>query len=755
MFGVPMPGGVKLEWAIPYSRQDADRTLPKIVSFAPRLAKNVQMHTNSLLRWLSLGLLVAAGTNCAHLSSGLKYPVTARTNTVDVYHGVKVEDPYRWLEDDNSPATKAWVEAENKVTFAYLDRIPQRAAIKQRLTQLWNFERYGVPFKQGGRYFYSRNDGLQNQSVIYTLTALDAKSTLLLDPNTLSADGTVALTSYAISDDGNLMAYGLATAGSDWQEWRVRDVRTAKDLDDHLKWVKFSGASWSKDGKGFYYSRFDEPSAADKLTQVNYFQKLYYHRVGTPQSADPLIYQRPDHKDWGFSGDVTDDGHYLIISASQGTDPKNRVLYLDLQKPDAKVTELLMGFDAAYNFIDNDGPVFWFLTDLNAPRSRVIGIDISKPERANWREIIPQSTNALKQVNVINNQFVCSYLQDAHSQVRFFGLDGKFIRELELPGLGSASGFSGKRTDTETFYAFTSFTVPGTIYRYDLQTGQSQVFREPKVDFNPANYETRQVFYHSKDGTRVPMFITARKGLKMNGKNPTLLYGYGGFDISLTPRFSVVNLAWMEMGGVYALANLRGGGEYGEAWHEAGTKLKKQNVFDDFIAAAEWLIVNRYTNPKKLAIAGGSNGGLLIGAVVNQRPDLFGVALPAVGVMDMLRFQKFTIGWAWTSDYGSSDDPEQFKALYAYSPLHNIKPGTHYPATLITTADHDDRVVPAHSFKYAATLQAAQGGSAPILIRIETLAGHGAGKPTAKLIEEATDKLGFMVKELGMKMRTK
>jgi prolyl oligopeptidase len=681
----------------------------------------------------------------------LVYPVTAKTNQVDDYHGTKVADPYRWLEDDNAPTTKVWVEAQNKVTFAYLEKIPQRKAIEQRLTELWNFERFGVPDKEGGRYFLMRNDGLQNQSVLFTMTSLTAEPQLLLDPNTLSADGTVALTSYHISDDGNLMAYGISRAGSDWQEWRVRDVQTGKDRPDEVKWVKFSGASWTKDGAGFFYSRYDEPKEGTALTVANYNQKMFYHRLGAPQAEDTLIYQRPDHKDWGLGGGVTDDGRYLIIRVSQGTDRRNRLFYRDLQTPDSPVVELLNNFDASYGFIDNVGTVFYFRTDLDAPRGRIIAIDVTKPERANWQVIVPQAAERLQGVSLVNDQLVAEYLKDAQSDVRIYGRDGKLVRRVELPGIGSAAGFGGKRSDTETFYAFTSFTSPATIYRYDLKTGTSTVFRQPKVKFNPADYETKQVFYQSKDDTKVPMFITAKKGLKLDGNNPVYLYGYGGFDISLTPSFSPANLAWLEMGGVYAVANLRGGGEYGEDWHQAGMKLKKQNVFDDFIAAAEWLIGDKYTRKEKLSIGGGSNGGLLVGACVTQRPDLYGATLPAVGVMDMLRFHKFTIGWAWTSDYGSADDADEFKALYAYSPLQNIKPGTKYPPTLITTGDHDDRVVPAHSFKFAATMQAAQSGDNPVLIRIETRAGHGAGKPTSKQIEEAADKWAFLVKELGMK----
>ncbi|MDB6108657.1 MAG: prolyl oligopeptidase [Pedosphaera sp.] len=704
------------------------------------------------LPWLALG---GALSGCLHnrpeaSHTAMIYPVTEKTNQVDNYHGTQVPDPYRWLEDDNAPATKAWVEAQNKVTFGFLEKIPERLPIKERLTQLWNYERFGTPFKEGSRYFLTRNDGLQNQAVLYTMTALDAEPVLLLDPNKLSTDGTVALADYRISDDGNLMAYGLARAGSDWQDWKVRDVQTGKDLPDEVHWVKFSSASWTKDNRGFFYSRYDEPKQADALKGVNYFHKLYYHRLGTPQSEDVLTYNRPDQKEWGFGGGVTDDGRYLIISVSQGTDTRNRVFYRDLQNADSPVVELLNDFDAAYQFIDNVGTVFYFRTDLNAPRGRVIAIDVAQPARANWREIVPQTGDRLQSVNLVNDQLVLDYLQDARSEIKIFGRDGKFVRRVELPGLGTAGGFGGKRGYTETFYSFASFTTPTTIYRYDLTTGTSTVFRQPKVAFNPADYETKQVFYHSKDGTKVPMFITSKKGLKLNGSNPTYLYGYGGFDISITPSFSPANLIWLEMGGVYAMANLRGGGEYGEDWHHGGMKLKKQNVFDDFIGAGEWLVANHYTRPDKLAIGGGSNGGLLVGACLTQRPDLFGAALPAVGVMDMLRFHKFTIGWAWASDYGSSEDATEFKALYAYSPVHNVKPGTKYPATLITTGDHDDRVVPAHSFKFAATLQADQAGSKPVLIRIETRAGHGAGKPTTKIIEEAADKWAFLVEELHM-----
>jgi len=687
------------------------------------------------------------------MTTRLSYPETVKQEIMDDYHGTKVADPYRWLEDDNAPDTKAWVTAQNRVTFSYLDQIPERAKLRERLMKLWNFERYGIPFKQGERYFYSKNDGLQNQSVLYVADSLDAAPRVLLDPNKLSSDGTVALSGYRLSEDGNLMAYGLSTSGSDWNEWKVRDVRTGADTGDHIKWVKFSSASWTKDGKGFFYSRYDAPKAGDALKGVNKFQKLYFHKLGTPQSDDVLIYERRDQPDWGFGGSVTDDGRFLIISIWQGTDPRNRVYYRDLTKVEAPIVKLLDEYDADYSFVDNDGGVFWFYTDLKAPRGRVIAIDTANPDRVQWKEVIPQAAETLKGVNLVGNQFICTYLKDARGQVKRFSREGKALGEVALPGLGSVGGFGGKRTDTETFYSFTSFMTPGTIYRYDVASGTSSIFRTPQVDFDSARYETKQVFFNSKDGTRVPMFLTHRKGLKLDGSNPTYLYGYGGFNISQTPGFSVSMATWLELGGVYAVANLRGGGEYGEDWHKAGTKLKKQNVFDDFIGAAEWLIARKYTSPDRLAIAGGSNGGLLVGACMAQRPDLFGCCLPAVGVMDMLRFHKFTIGWAWTSDYGSSEKADEFKALFAYSPLHNLRPGVRYPATLVTTADHDDRVVPAHSFKFAARLQECQSKpGAPVLIRIETKAGHGAGKPTAKLIEEAADKLGFVVRELGVTM---
>jgi prolyl oligopeptidase len=680
----------------------------------------------------------------------LEYPRAKTVDVVEELHGVKIADPYRWMEDLDSPELEAWIEAENHVTFGYLEQIPEREKINRRLTELWDYEKYGAPFKRGGRYFYSKNDGLQNQYVLYVTESLDAEPRVLLNPNELSEDGTIALAGASVSEDGKLLAYGLSDAGSDWVEYHVRDVDTGDDLPDLIKWVKFSGASWTKDGQGFFYSRYDEPKG-DALAEANYYQKLYYHRLGTPQPEDQLIYNRPDHKDWGFGGSVTDDGRFLVISISQGTERENRVYYKDLQAQDGEVVALLDDFDAQYGLIDTDGPVFWFFTDLDAPRGRVIAIDIRNPERENWKEIIPQAAETLQGVGCVGNLFVANYLKDAHTQIKMFDLTGKFVREVELPGIGTAGGFGGKRSDTETFYVFTSFAYPTTIYRYDMTTGQSTVFKKPKVAFDPQQYDVKQVFYHSKDGTRVPMFIAHKKGIQLDGSNPTYLYGYGGYNISLTPYFSISRLVWMGMGGVFAMANIRGGGEYGKEWHEAGRLKNKQNCFDDFIAAAEWLIDNNYTRTDKLAIAGGSNGGTLVGACMTQRPDLFGACLPDVGVMDMLRFNKFTIGWAWVSDFGNPDDPEMFEVLRAYSPLHNVKLGTCYPATLISTADHDDRVVPSHSFKFAAALQSAQACNNPVLIRIETRAGHGGGKPTTKIIEEVADQWAFLVRVLGFK----
>ena len=684
------------------------------------------------------------------LSESLIYPTTTQSTVVDNYHGTQVPDPYRWLEDDTSEATKAWVVAQNAVTSGYLNQLPQRLPIRDRMTKLFNFERFGTPFRAGGRYFFSRNNGLQNQSVWYWAATLEAQPVLLIDPNTFSADGTVSMSVPVPSEDGRTVAYQVSKSGSDWQEIRVHDVGTGKQLSDRIQWVKFSGIAWAKDGSGFYYSRFDAPKSGAALTQVNEFQKVYFHRLGSEQSDDSLVYERRDQPKWGMGATLSDDGAYLILTLSQGTDTRNRVFYRDLTTPQSSVVELLNDFDASYNWVGNEGPVFLFHTDLKAPRGRIIAIDSRKPQRADWKERVPQNEATLTSANVVGDRLVCDYLKDARSLIRLHRLDGTFEKEVSLPGIGSVAGFGGKRAETETFYSFTSFTVPGRIYRYDFRSGLSTLWRQPKVAFDPDAFETRQVWVTSKDGTKLPLFLTHKKGLKPDGKTPVLLYAYGGFNISLTPAFSVGNLVWLELGGIYAVPNLRGGGEYGEEWHQAGTKLRTQNVFDDFIASAEWLITNGYTQPSKIAIQGGSNGGLLVGACMTQRPDLYGACLPAVGVMDMLRFHRFTIGWAWTSDYGSSENPEEFKALFAYSPLHALKQGVQYPPTLITTADHDDRVVPAHSFKFAARLQAVHAGPHPVLIRIESKAGHGAGKPISKQIEERSDQIAFVASQFGI-----
>jgi len=670
---------------------------------------------------------------------------------VDVIHGVRVADPYRWLEDIDSDETRAWIEAQNDLTFTYLNSIPLKEKIRRRMEELWNYEKFDVPVKYGGRYFFTRNDGLQNQSVLYWMESLEEEPRELLDPNGLSEDGTVALMEYSVSDDGKLLAYGVSASGSDWREWRVREVDTGRDLEDHLMWTKFTPAAWTPDCEGFFYSRFDPPEEGMTFKEANYNQKLCYHRIGATQSEDVLVYERPDHKEWRFRGYVTDDGRFLVITVTRGTLRENGVFYIDLEDGEWEVRELLKEFDSKYDFVGNDGTVFFFTTDLEAPMSRVIAVDLSDPLPSSWREVIPESRDSLRGVSFINDRFIAVYLHDVKSQILVYDMGGIQVGEVELPVIGSVTGFTGKRMDSETFYHLTGFTTPGTVYRYDAETGESSVFREPEIGFDPGEYVSEQVFYESKDGTRVPMFVCHRKGLKKDGNNPTYLYGYGGFNNALTPRFNVRNLVWIEMGGVFAQANMRGGGEYGKSWHEAGTKLKKQNVFDDFIGAAEWLIDRGYTSTPRLSISGRSNGGLLAGACLVQRPDLYGVVLPIVGVLDMLRFEKFTVGWGWVSDYGSVDNPDEFKALLAYSPYHNIKPGTKYPPTLVTTGDHDDRVFPAHSFKFASALQEAQAGPSPVLIRIDSKAGHGMGKPSSKLIEEYSDELAFIAENLGVR----
>jgi len=685
----------------------------------------------------------------------LRYPATKRGDHVDKLHGTDVPDPYRWLEDDvrKSAEVKAWVEAQAKLTTQYLEAIPERKGIEQRITELWNYEKFTPPTKVGGKYFFRKNDGLQNQSVLYVMDKLDGEPRELIDPNKLSKDGTVALGSTSVNPDARYLAYGVSEAGSDWTTWKVLDVATAKPLADELKWVKFSEASWTADGKGFFYSRYPEPKMGEAFQSLNTNQQVMYHRVGTAQSEDVLVYKRPDHPEWGFMVAATDDGRYLIITTWQGTDDRYRITYRDLSEPLAMPVDLIDGFDNDYTFIDNDGPLFYFRTDLNAPNGRVIAIDIRKPNKEDFKEIIPEAKQTLVSASFVGNQLVANYLKDARSQVKLYSPEGAFIKELDFPGIGTVSGFGGRRIDTETFYLFSSFATPPSVFRYDLIAGKASLLRAAKTKFDSAEYEVKQVFYPSKDGTKIPMFITAKKGTKLDGKNPTLLYGYGGFNIPITPGFSVSIASWLDIGGVYAVANLRGGGEYGKDWHKAGTKAKKQNVFDDFIAAAEYLIQEKYTTTEKLAIKGGSNGGLLVGAVMTQRPDLFGACLPHVGVMDMLRFHKFTAGRFWVDDYGSPDDAKDFASLIKYSPYHNLKGGQKYPPTLVITADTDDRVVPGHSFKFAAELQYCQAGDAPVLARIETRAGHGAGKPTKKAIEELADEYAFLVKNLRIKVK--
>ncbi len=678
----------------------------------------------------------------------IRYPVTRMSDQVDDYHGTAVPDPYRWLEDVDSPETRAWIDAQNELAISFLESIPAREKIRQRLTELWDYPKLAAPFKRGGRYFQLRNSGLQNQDVLYTMDTLDSEARVLLDPNQLSTDGTVAVTSMAVSRDGCLLAYATSSSGSDWLTWRVRDVPTGEDRNDVLEWSKFSGAAWLRDGSGFYYNRYDAPAAGQVYAETNYNQKLFFHRVGTAQVDDLLIYQRPDHKEWGFDAVVSEDGRYLVLHVSEGTDSRNRVFYKDLQG-DGEFVELIDVLEAGYHFVGNDGARFYFRTDLDAPRGRLIAIDTAQPARENWTTLIVERDDVLEQVIMVHDSFVALYLHHAHHQLKIFNRDGAPVGEIALPTIGSILSLNGRREDDELFYSFNSFVYPPTIYRYDFKENITELLAAPRIDFDFAPYQTRQVFVTSKDGTRVPMFLVHKRGPIQNGNNPTLLYGYGGFNISLTPGFVIGRLIWLELGGVLAVANLRGGGEYGEAWHQAGMFHNKQNVFDDFIACAEYLIAEQITSPGKLAIQGRSNGGLLVGACLTQRPELFGAALPAVGVMDMLRFHRFTIGWAWVSDYGSAEDPQQFASLYAYSPLHKIKPGTCYPSTLITTADHDDRVVPGHSFKFAAALQAAQACDAPILIRIQIKAGHGMGKPTAMIIEDQTDHWAFLVEVLG------
>jgi prolyl oligopeptidase len=676
-------------------------------------------------------------------------PITRKDpSVVDDYFGTKVADPYRWLEDDNSEETKAWVKAQNAVTFSYLDKIPYRKDVKNRLEKIWNYEKYGSPFKEGGKYFFFKNDGLQNQSVLYVQDNLNAPPSVMLDPNTLSKEGIVALAGISFNKAGDKLAYQLSKAGSDWQSIHVKDLKTGETLKDEIDWVKFSGVQWL--GDGFLYSRYPEPKKGDELKGALINHKVYFHKIGTSQAEDELIFEDKDNPKRNIYSKVTEDERFICVSVSEGTSG-NMLLIKDTKNPSAGFVKVADNFEKDWQVIDNEGDWIYIETNYKAPKSRIIAVNIATPDEKNWKEIVAEDKNdVLQSGGIIGGKLETVWLHNAASKVKFHDLSGKLLNELELPGIGTTGGVSGKRDEKVGYYSFSSFTRPPTIYELDLETMKSKIFKAPKVDFESDKYETKQVWYTSKDGTKVPMFISYKKGVKLNGKNPTLLYGYGGFNISQQPQFSISRAMLLEMGGIYAVANIRGGGEFGEAWHKAGTKERKQNVFDDFIAAAEYLIKEKYTSNQFLAIQGGSNGGLLVGACMTQRPELFKVAFPAVGVLDMLRYHKFTIGRAWSVDYGMSEKEDNFKYLYPYSPLHNVKKAK-YPATLITTGDHDDRVVPAHSFKFAATLQENHTGTTPALIRIETSGGHGAGKPTSKVIEEGADILSFMFYSMGVK----
>ena len=696
-------------------------------------------------------LLVALLAATPVVAAAWDYPDTHRGDVVDDYHGTQVADPYRWLEDTDSEATADWVARQNAITDQVLAELDTREGFRERLTELWNYERFGVPTVNDDLLVYERNDGLQNQAVLYLQTGLDGKPRVLIDPNTLSADGTVALAGYALSPNGRFLAYALAESGSDWRSIRVRDVASGRDLLETLTDVKFSDIDWTRDSLGFFYSRYPSKDGTfDDLAN----QSLWYHRVGRLQSEDVQVYARPDKPERGFDAAVTRGGRYVAISTWRGAEEKNQLFRLDLGDGDTPnfdgpVTPVVEGFVARYDVIGSSEHTVYVFSTENAPRGQVIAINLAKPAKTHWRTVIPQGEETIESVEFAGGRLVVVSMRDAAHRMRVYSTAGKLEREIALPGLGTVGSVAGQADDSTLYYSYESFLRADTIYRTDLNTGKRAVWQSPDIDFNADDYVTEQVFYTSKDGTRVPMFITYKKGMKPTGDHRTLLYGYGGFNVSLTPYFRIHRLAWLERGGVFALANLRGGGEYGEAWHAAGTRENKQNVFDDFIAAGEYLVESGWTAPEHLAIQGGSNGGLLVGAVSNQRPDLFAAAQPAVGVMDMLRFHKFTIGWAWVPDYGSSDDAEGFDYLHAYSPLHNIKPGTDYPATLVTTADHDDRVVPGHSFKYIAALQHAHAGDDPVVIRIETKAGHGAGKPTSKRIAEAADVYAFLWRYTG------
>jgi len=678
-----------------------------------------------------------------------KYPAARKADVVDDYHGTKVADPYRWMEDPDAPETVAWVAAENRLTRSFLDSIPARQAIDRRLKKLWNYPKYGLPRREGDRYFFSKNDGLQNQDVLYWTERLDGEPKELLDPNPLSPDGTVALNTASFSRDGRLIAYGLAKSGSDWEELQIREVASGKDHPEKLEWTKFPGVAWKPDGSGFWYNRFPTPGTVPPEDQNNY-SRVYWHQLGTPQSEDKLVFEMPEKKEWGFSPGITEDGRYLFLFVYHGTDDRNGFYYREAAAESGFVRLLEPG-EARFSPVGNVGSTFYFNANLDAPRGRVIAIDLRNPIRSNWKEVIPQGSDVVSSVLLAGGHVLVQTMHHAHELLKIYDLAGAFLRTVELPALGALAGVSGRQQDTEFFFAFTSLVYPTATYRYDFKTQKSEVFRASEIDFDASGYVTRQVFFPSKDGTKVSMFLTHRKTITYDRNNPVLLYGYGGFNIPVLPAFSISRLVFLENGGILVVVNLRGGSEYGEEWHQQGMLGDKQNVFDDFIAAAEYLIENAYTRPQRLAINGGSNGGLLVSACLLQRPDLFGAVLAQVPVTDMLRYHKFTVGRYWIPEYGNAEaDPEHFKFLYAYSPLHNVKPGVAHPSTLITSADTDDRVVPAHAKKFAATLQAADAGENPILIRIETKAGHGAGKPTAKIIEEAADVYAFLFKVLGL-----
>ncbi|WP_336127459.1 prolyl oligopeptidase family serine peptidase [Mesoflavibacter sp. CH_XMU1422-2] len=679
----------------------------------------------------------------------LTYPETKQVDTVDTYFGETVKDPYRWLEDDRSEETEAWVKAENKVTQGYLANIPYREQLKERLSKLWNYEKIGSPFKEGDYTYFYKNDGLQNQYVIYRYkTGEDPKTAeVFLDPNTFKEDGTISLGGTSFSKNGKILAYAISEGGSDWRKILIMDVETKEIIEDTLVDIKFSGMSWYKN-EGFYYSSYDKPKGSELSAKTDQ-HKVYYHKLGTSQSEDQLIYGGTEaEKHRYINGNVTRDDRFLILSPRVSTSG-NKLLIKDLTKPNSDFVTILDHTDSDTYILENEGDQLFIVTNLNAPNQRLVTVNASNPAPENWKDIIPETKNVLS-ASKAGGYFFAEYMVDAVSKVLQYDYSGKLVREVELPGVGSAGGFGAKKEEKELYYSFTNYVTPGSIYKYDIENGTSELYRKPDIDFNPENYESKQVFYTSKDGTKVPMIITHKKGIELNGKNPTILYGYGGFNISLTPSFSIANAVWMEQGGIYAVPNLRGGGEYGKAWHDAGTQQKKQNVFDDFITAAEYLIENKYTSSDYLAIRGGSNGGLLVGATMTQRPDLMKVALPAVGVLDMLRYHTFTAGAGWAYDYGTAEDnKEMFEYLKGYSPVHNVKEGVQYPATMVTTGDHDDRVVPAHSFKFAAELQAKQKGDNPVLIRIETDAGHGAGTPVSKTIEQYADIYGFTLFNMG------